>query len=155
MRMPCALVTISGAWRLMEDRARSARAAEGRQIERFESVKKAVPELISVQRRLRQLGNRARDISQSCEDLKRDMTGELHDLEAQRQAELRRATLQANPRDNMARINDDYAARRKAVGERYLPLFQRYGKELQAAAAEADRLTERRKELLASVPTGE
>jgi membrane-bound serine protease (ClpP class) len=145
----------NAAWRLMEDRARSARAAIGRQAERVEYVRQAVPELVGMDRRLRQIGNRIREIAQTAEDLKRDEVAELRDLDSQRQVELRRASLQANPHDNMARINDDYAARRQAILDRYKPIARRYLDELRALTAESDRLNDRRKKLVANAPASE
>ena len=83
------------------------------------------------------------------------MTSELRDLEQERQMELRKASLQANPRDNMARVNDDYAAKKQAIVDRYRPIAQRYVAELKSAAAELDQLNERRKQLLADAPASE
>ena len=143
------------AWRLMEDRARSARAAIDRQIERVKYVDRAVPTLAYVDRRLRQLTARATFIRDAVDDMKKQYHAEMRELESQRQLALRRASIGASPTAAVAQINEDFQAQRKAVAQRYLPQLHAYGQELKAGAGEVDQLVEKRKQLLASAPSAE
>ena len=141
------------AWRLMEDRARSARAALDRRAEQIDYVGRAVPQLVYIDRRIAQLNRRATDIKNDALELKRQFDEEMKDLEAQRQFALRRALSGANPTSNMKQVNDDFAAKRKEIANRYLPQAQAYVDEAKSLKEEGDRLVEKRKDLIANAPT--
>jgi hypothetical protein len=142
------------AWRLMEDRARSARAAINRQEARVRYVNRAVPALLYVEDRLQQLTTRATFIRNAVEDLKKQFDGEMRELESQRQFALRRASIGANPRATIAQINEEFAAKRKTLAQRYEPDANGYVEDLQRIKTELDGLLEQRKRLLANAPSG-
>jgi hypothetical protein len=137
------------AWRLMEDRARSARAQLDRAAEKAEYLRNAVPEVLSIDARLKQFSRRAATITSSLERLRKQFDAELRELDSERLVEVKRASIAANPSENIARINLDYRSRKETVAQRYLPQVRAYVEELKAIQAESERLVGRRNELVA------
>jgi hypothetical protein len=143
------------AWRLVEDRARSARAAVDRHVERVNYVNRALPTLVYVDRRLRELTARAREVRDAVDDIKKDYESDMKDLESQRQLAVRRASIGSSPSAAIAQINEDFVAKREAIKQRYVPQLKEYVQESKAALAEIEQLNDRRKQLLASAPSGD